>query len=190
MIWVGSFKPLQSVLAKLDFTGAPLAADTWVRSEIGLISPLVDWLIGLIAAWRCVLGDAQFVELALREALSNAMLHGNRLDAGGRDTRGALGCHSGRVHRRRVFVENGRELAIRGLTQDSQLLVTFVSWTCWVRSSPGRDRTTDRGSLHETSSCIAPVFKFADRLPVVCGLFFNFRGSNHREHRHCAWCGD
>src|SRR5216684_3171043 len=82
MICVGSFKPLQSALAKLDFTDAPLEVDTWVRSEIGLISPLVDWLISLIAVSRSVLGDEQFVELALREALSNAMLHGNRLDTG------------------------------------------------------------------------------------------------------------
>ena len=61
MIWVGNFKPLQSALAKLDFTGAPLEVDTWVRSEIGLISPLVDWLMSLIAVSRCVLGDEQFV---------------------------------------------------------------------------------------------------------------------------------
>src|SRR5258708_17580071 len=81
MIWVGSFKPLQSAFAKLDFTDAPLEVDTWVQSEIGLNSALVDWLMSLIAASRCVLGDEQFVELALREALSNAMLHGNRLDA-------------------------------------------------------------------------------------------------------------
>ena len=80
MIRIGSFKPLQSALARLDFTDAPLEVDTWVRSEIGLISPLVDWLMSLIAVSRCVLGDEQFVELALREALSNAMLHGNRLD--------------------------------------------------------------------------------------------------------------
>ena len=82
MIWVGSFKSLQTVLGKHPFTGAPLDVHTWVRSEIALISPLVDWLMSLIAASRCVLGDEQFVELALREALSNAMLHGNRLDAG------------------------------------------------------------------------------------------------------------
>ena len=82
MIWVGSFKPLQSALAKLDFTDAPLEVDTWVRSEIDLISPLVDWLMKLIAVSGRVLGVEQFVELALREALSNAMLHGNRLDAG------------------------------------------------------------------------------------------------------------
>jgi anti-sigma regulatory factor (Ser/Thr protein kinase) len=81
MIRVGSFKSLQSALSKPRFTGAPLKVHTWVRSEIGLISPLVDWLMSLIAASRCVRGEEECVELALREALSNAMLHGNRLDA-------------------------------------------------------------------------------------------------------------
>ena len=81
MTWVGSFKSLQPVLSKIDLTDAPLELHSWVRSEIGLISPLVDWLMSLIAASRCVRGEEEFVELALREALSNAMLHGNRLDA-------------------------------------------------------------------------------------------------------------
>ena len=81
MTWVGSFKSLQSMLPELRFTDAPLEVRTWVRSEIGQISPLVDWLMNLIAASRCVRGEEQLVELALREALSNAMLHGNRLDA-------------------------------------------------------------------------------------------------------------
>jgi serine/threonine-protein kinase RsbW len=81
MTWVGSFQSLQSVLQKPRFAGAPLKVHTWVRSEIDLISPLVDWLMRLIAASRCVCGEEQYVELALREALSNAVLHGNRLDA-------------------------------------------------------------------------------------------------------------
>ena len=81
MIWVGSFKSLRPALHKRRFLTAPLKVHTWVRSEIGLISPLVDWLTSLIAGSRCVLGAEEFVELALREALSNAMLHGNRLDA-------------------------------------------------------------------------------------------------------------
>lgn len=38
--------------------------------------------MNLIAASHCVCGEEQLVELALREALSNAMLHGNRLEAG------------------------------------------------------------------------------------------------------------
>jgi hypothetical protein len=49
MIWVGSFKSLQTVLGKHRFTGAPLDVHTRVRSEIALISPLVDWLMNLIA---------------------------------------------------------------------------------------------------------------------------------------------
>ncbi len=81
MIWVGSFISLQTVLGKHRFTGAPLDVHTWVRSEIALISPLVDWLMNLIATSHCVCGEEQLVELALREALSNAMLHGNSLDA-------------------------------------------------------------------------------------------------------------
>ena len=40
MIWVGSFKSLQSALRKSRFPGAPLEVHTWLRSEIGLISPL------------------------------------------------------------------------------------------------------------------------------------------------------
>src|SRR6202048_3438304 len=81
MIWVGSFKSLQSALRAPRFSGAPLEVHTWLRSEIVLISPLVDWLMSLITASRCVRGEEQYVELALREALSNAMLHGNRLEA-------------------------------------------------------------------------------------------------------------
>ena len=79
MIWVGSFKSLQSALHKPRF-GAPLEVHTWLRSEIDLISPFGDWLMSLIARSRCVGGKQEFVELALREALSNAILHGNRLE--------------------------------------------------------------------------------------------------------------
>ena len=80
MVWVGSFKSLQSALHRPRFRGAPLEVHTWVGTDIGLISSLVDWLMSLIAASHCVHEKKEFVELALREALSNAMLHGNRLD--------------------------------------------------------------------------------------------------------------
>jgi len=80
MVWVGNFKSLQSALDKPS-SGAPLEVHTWLRSEIGLISPFVDWVMSLIARSRCVGGKEEFVELALREAVSNAILHGNRLDA-------------------------------------------------------------------------------------------------------------
>ncbi len=78
MIWVGSFKSLQAVLPKPRFIRAPLGVHTWLRSEIRLISPFADWLMNLIAGSRCVRGKEELVELALREAVSNAMLHGNR----------------------------------------------------------------------------------------------------------------
>jgi anti-sigma regulatory factor (Ser/Thr protein kinase) len=80
MIWVGSFKSLQSALDKPRL-GAPLEVHTWLRSETGLISPFVDWLMSLIARSGCVRGKEEFVELALREAVANAILHGNRMDA-------------------------------------------------------------------------------------------------------------
>jgi anti-sigma regulatory factor (Ser/Thr protein kinase) len=81
MTWVGSFKSLQSKLPNLRFTDAPIEVHTWVQSEIGQISPLVEWLMSLIVASGCVRGEEEFVELALREVLSNAMLHGNRVNA-------------------------------------------------------------------------------------------------------------
>src|ERR1700720_4725911 len=74
MIWVGSFKSLQSALDKPRFA-VPLEVHTWLPSDIGLISPFVDWLTSLIAESRCVRGKEEFVELALREAVSNAVVH-------------------------------------------------------------------------------------------------------------------
>lgn len=49
-------------------------------SEVKAISPLLDQLMHLIEESRCVTGEELSVELALREALNNAVLHGNRLD--------------------------------------------------------------------------------------------------------------
>ena len=60
MIWVGSFKSLQWRLPELRFTDGPLEVRTWVQSEIGEISPLVDWLMRLIVASGCVCGEEEF----------------------------------------------------------------------------------------------------------------------------------
>jgi len=72
MVWVGSFKSLQSALHRPCFRGAPLEVHTWVGTDIGLISSLVDWLMSLIAASRCVHGKEEFVELALRDSFQLA----------------------------------------------------------------------------------------------------------------------
>jgi serine/threonine-protein kinase RsbW len=49
-------------------------------SEVEAISRMLDQLMHLIEESRCVAGEELSVELALREALNNAVLHGNRLD--------------------------------------------------------------------------------------------------------------
>ena len=49
-------------------------------SEIKAISPLVDRLMRLIEGSQCVCGEEPAVELALAEALNNAVVHGNRMD--------------------------------------------------------------------------------------------------------------
>jgi serine/threonine-protein kinase RsbW len=54
--------------------------EAWMPSEIKAISPLVDRLMRLIKGACCVAGEESAVELALAEALDNAVVHGNRMD--------------------------------------------------------------------------------------------------------------
>ena len=61
--------------------GSLLEIDAWIPSEISNISPLVERLMRLIEGSHCIAGEESAVELALREALSNAVVHGNALDA-------------------------------------------------------------------------------------------------------------
>jgi serine/threonine-protein kinase RsbW len=60
--------------------GSSFQIEAWMPSEIKAISPLLDRLMRLIGGSRCVVGEEPAVELALREALNNAVVHGNRLD--------------------------------------------------------------------------------------------------------------
>src|ERR1700739_621430 len=61
--------------------GSLLEIDAWIPSEISKISPLVERLMRLMEGSHCISGEESAVELALREALNNAVVHGNRLDA-------------------------------------------------------------------------------------------------------------
>jgi len=61
--------------------GSLMEIDAWIPSEISKISPLVERLMRLIEGSHCITGEEGAVELALREALSNAVVHGNGLDA-------------------------------------------------------------------------------------------------------------
>jgi serine/threonine-protein kinase RsbW len=59
-----------------------LEIDSWMPSEVQAISPMVGRLMRLIEGSQCVPGEELDVELALREALGNAVLHGNQEDPG------------------------------------------------------------------------------------------------------------
>jgi len=54
--------------------------EAWMPSEINAISPLVRRLMRMIEGSRCIAGEEPAVELALWEALNNAVVHGNRMD--------------------------------------------------------------------------------------------------------------
>src|SRR6266481_9653827 len=57
-----------------------LEIDSWMPSKIQAISPTVDRLMRLIEGSQCISGNEFDVELALREALGNAVVHGNHED--------------------------------------------------------------------------------------------------------------
>ena len=59
-----------------------LEIDFWMPSEVRAISPLVDRSMKMIEGSQCVPGEEFAIELALREALENAVVHGNQEDPG------------------------------------------------------------------------------------------------------------
>jgi serine/threonine-protein kinase RsbW len=69
-----------------------LEIDSWMPSEVRAISPQVDRLMRLIEGSQCVPGEEFDVELALREALDNAVVHGNQEDP---ETRVHIRCRCG-----------------------------------------------------------------------------------------------
>ena len=72
---------LRAYLTRTPSGGRLLAINTWIPSEVKAISPLVDRLMRLIEGSHCIVGEEGAVEMALSEAVSNAVVHGNRLDA-------------------------------------------------------------------------------------------------------------
>jgi serine/threonine-protein kinase RsbW len=70
----------QLMLAGIQRSLSLLELEAWMPSETGAISPTVEQLMRLIEPWRCIVGDESTVELALREALNNAVIHGNGMD--------------------------------------------------------------------------------------------------------------
>jgi serine/threonine-protein kinase RsbW len=77
---VGGASTSQSQSSKKNSGPSILEIDSWMPSHIQAISPLVDRLMLLIEGSQCIPGEEPDVELALREALANAVVHGNQKD--------------------------------------------------------------------------------------------------------------
>lgn len=60
--------------------GLSIQMELSLPSEVAAISPFVDKLMLLIKKWRCAPGNETDIEIALREALTNATIHGNHED--------------------------------------------------------------------------------------------------------------
>src|SRR5258708_38035576 len=67
-----------------------------LRSEVGAISPFVETVMHLIRKCQWLPGIEEDVEIALLEALANALVHGNHKDPGMRVYVGCL-CGTGAV---------------------------------------------------------------------------------------------
>ena len=60
--------------------GPAIHMDLALPSKVAAISPFVDKLMFLIKKCRCAPGNETDIEIALREALENAVIHGNHQD--------------------------------------------------------------------------------------------------------------
>ena len=63
-----------------DHRDPHIALECSLPSEVTAISPFVDSLMSLLRNCGCVLEGESDVEVALREALANAIIHGNHED--------------------------------------------------------------------------------------------------------------
>jgi len=69
------------VLHQESNIGAPnLQFELSIPSTVSSISPLVDDLMERLVTNACIQGDGSDIEVALREALANGILHGNHED--------------------------------------------------------------------------------------------------------------
>ena len=65
-----------------QYGGPYIQLELSLGSEVSAISPFVDTLMYLIRKCRWVPGNEEDIEIALREALANAVIHGNHEDPG------------------------------------------------------------------------------------------------------------
>ena len=77
---VDNLSSLRTEVTRTHESAPCLEIEARMPSEVTAISPLVDRLIRLIEESHCVPGEDPAVEIALKEALNNAVVHGNRMD--------------------------------------------------------------------------------------------------------------
>ncbi|MGD8376681.1 MAG: ATP-binding protein [Acidobacteriota bacterium] len=67
---------------RCEFSRADLVLELDLRlaAEVHAIDPVVDRVMGIVRQMRCAAGSEDAVDLALREALANAVLHGAGAD--------------------------------------------------------------------------------------------------------------
>lgn len=70
------------ILPRFDFDSADLAVrvDLTLAADLGALSPAVDEVMRIVREMGCAAGREADVEIALREALSNAIKHGSGND--------------------------------------------------------------------------------------------------------------
>lgn len=68
----------KSVTASPDLTASGIRVELTMKSARDALSPVVDELMLLVTKSHCVPGEERDVEVALRAALENAVIHGNR----------------------------------------------------------------------------------------------------------------
>jgi serine/threonine-protein kinase RsbW len=73
-------------------SGPQIQVELSLRSEVSAISRFVDTLMRLIRKCRWVPGGEKDIEIALREALANAVIHGNHEDP---EKNVYIGCRGG-----------------------------------------------------------------------------------------------
>jgi anti-sigma regulatory factor (Ser/Thr protein kinase) len=89
----------------------------WMPSRIQAISPLVDRLMLLIEGSQCIPGEEPGVELALREALANAVVHGNQRDG---EIKVHIRCRCGPGNEVLIVVtDQGRGFDFKNIASDS-----------------------------------------------------------------------
>jgi serine/threonine-protein kinase RsbW len=162
---------LRPALAGLQATRSLLKIEAWMPSEIKAISPLVNRLMRLIEGSRCVAGHEPAVELALQEALSNAVVHGNGMDAH-KLVQVRCQCELGKgvsivvtdqgqgfdakavpdpLAVERLEEDHGRGLHLMKLAMD-EVWFGRGGTEVYMRKGPARSLRTELGSISETAS--------------------------------------